>query len=93
MDATVPIQHPWFLCEVGPLTIFVTRHAMPEDLSNGYDPETQSWVSEDKQVEIAKGCGVRLRIMGVTVKANEIHAIGTIKDDFLGLILRAEEQQ
>jgi DNA-directed RNA polymerase II subunit RPB7 len=79
-----------FFCEVGPLTIFVTRHAMPEDLQSGYDPETQRWISDDKQVEIGKGCGVRLKIMGVTIKANEIHAIGTIKDDYLGLILPAE---
>jgi DNA-directed RNA polymerase subunit E'/Rpb7 len=32
------------------------------------------------------GSTVRLRIMGVTIDAGSITAIGTIKDDYLGLL-------
>jgi hypothetical protein len=38
-----------------------------------------------REVEIKAGCGVRLRIIGITVET-EIKAVGSIKDDYLGLI-------
>lgn len=77
-----------FFCKVGPLQIFVTRHAMPQELAGGYDAETGRWISDDEQVQIYKGCGVRLKIMGIEIKTNKIDAIGTIKEDYLGLIAR-----
>jgi len=42
--------------------------------------------SDDKEVVISSGCGVRLKIKGRTVEQNNITAIGTIKDNYLGLI-------
>lgn len=43
---------------------------MPDDLAGGYDPVGDMWVSsEDSDTEIKAGCGVRLRIIGVTVGA------------------------
>ena len=39
---------------VGPLHIFVSRHAMPEDLQNGFDADSDAWLSDDKEVEIKK---------------------------------------
>ena len=75
-----------FFADVGPLQVFVSRHAMPTDLNDGYDHENNAWISEDREVEIRKGCGVRLKIMGVSIDVTEINAIGTIKDNYLGLI-------
>ncbi|CAN0528689.1 unnamed protein product, partial [Laminaria digitata] len=41
---------------------------MPDDIAGGYDPVGDMWVSsEDSDTEIKAGCGVRLRIIGVTV--------------------------
>ena len=62
------------------------QKAMPEDMH--YNHETcDSWVSEDDSVEIKEGSIVRLRIIGLTIDAGSISAIGTIKDSkFLGLI-------
>eukprot|EP00612_Vaucheria_litorea_P001163 CAMPEP_0171457570 /NCGR_PEP_ID=MMETSP0945-20130129/3601_1 /TAXON_ID=109269 /ORGANISM="Vaucheria litorea, Strain CCMP2940" /LENGTH=160 /DNA_ID=CAMNT_0011983215 /DNA_START=162 /DNA_END=644 /DNA_ORIENTATION=+ len=78
-----------FFAEVGPLEIFVSRFNMPEDISSsGYDSIGDMWVSEDKEVEIKKGCGVRLRIIGITVEA-ELKAVGSMKDDYLGLVSAA----
>ncbi len=80
-----------FLAYVGPLRIFVSKHSMPEDMLNGFDSERDAWVSEDQEVVICAGCGVRLRIKGRTVEQGNISAIGTIKDDYLGLIDDGQE--
>jgi len=53
---------------------------------NGFDPSLEVWVSDDQEVEIKRGCGVRLKIKGRTVEQGNITAIGTIKDNYLGLI-------
>jgi DNA-directed RNA polymerase II subunit RPB7 len=64
---------------------------MPEDMLNGWNPEKDSWISDDKEVVISSGCGVRLRIKGRTVEQGNITAIGTIKDSYLGLKDEGEE--
>ena len=79
-----------FFTFVGPLRIFVSKHSMPADLSSGYDGDRDSWISQDGEVEIKRGCGVRLKIIGSTVEENNITSIGSIKDDFLGLIDNGE---
>ena len=59
---------------------------MPEDMFNGFDGEKDCWVSDDKEVIISAGSGVRLKIKGRTVEQGNITAIGTIKDNYLGLV-------
>lgn len=47
-----------------------TTQGMPDDIAGGYDAVGDMWVSsEDSDTEIKAGCGVRLRIIGVTVGA------------------------
>ncbi|EGB12094.1 RNA polymerase II subunit G [Aureococcus anophagefferens] len=87
LDAVVThVNELGFFTEAGPLTVFVSRHAMPPDLQEGYDADVDSWVSDDKEVEIKTKCVVRLRLLGVMCDATQITAVGTIKDDYLGLI-------
>lgn len=59
---------------------------MPEDMADGFDGETQTWYSDDKAIEIRKESGVRLKILGINIDASNIEAIGTMKEDYLGLI-------
>lgn len=93
LDATVSQCNPLgFFSYVGPLRIFVSKHSMPEDMFNGFDGEKDGWVSDDKEVVIVPGCGVRLKIKGRTVEQGNINAIGTIKDNYLGLIDDATEE-
>ena len=75
-----------FFCFVGPLRIFVSKHSMPQDMLQGFDPSKEAWMSDDKEVVIVSGSGVRLKIRGATVEQNNITAIGTIKDNYLGVI-------
>lgn len=58
---------------------------MPEDLQNFNHAEAK-WTSDDQQVEINTGIGIRVRIMNLRIDSNKIFAVGTIKDDFLGVI-------
>ena len=75
-----------FFTEAGPLNVFVSRHAMPPDIQNGYDADADSWISDDKEVEIKQKCIVRLRLLGVMCDTTTITAVGSIKDDYLGLV-------
>jgi DNA-directed RNA polymerase II subunit RPB7 len=65
---------------------------MPEDLQNGFDADSDAWLSDDKEVEIKKACVIRLRLLGVMCDTTQITAVGTIKDDFLGLISHPDNQ-
>lgn len=71
-----------FFSRVGPLQIFVSRHAMHEDISFNY-ARGDCWCSDDQEVEISEGSIVRLRIMGVTVDAGAIVSILCAIIDFL----------
>jgi len=87
VDSTVSIcSSLGFFAFVGPLRIFVSKHSMPEDMMNGFDGDKDAWVSDDREVVVAAGSGVRLKIKGRTVEQGNITAIGTIKDNYLGLI-------
>lgn len=66
--------------------MFVSKDSMPEDMFHGFDPEKDAWISDDKEVVIATGSGVRLNIKGRTVEQGNITAIATIKDNYLGLV-------
>ena len=91
LDAEVhAVNAHGFFAHVGPFKhIFVTRYAMPADIQ--FSADTRRWVSQDGEIEIYKDCGVRLRITGITFKANTIEAVGTIKDHYLGLIMKPGE--
>ena len=74
-----------FFCKVGPLQVFVSRHNMPTDITFDH-VKGDSWVSDDGEVEITEGSVVRLRILGLTISADSMSAIGTIKEDFQGFL-------
>jgi len=73
-----------FFADVGPLQVFVSQQLIHPDMK--YDPTSNppSFASEDQIIE--KGTKVRLKIVGTRVDATEIFAIGTIKEDHLGVI-------
>ncbi|CCI48725.1 unnamed protein product [Albugo candida] len=87
LDAVVSVvSQLGFFADVVPLQVFVSRHAMPTDLNNGYDHENNAWISDDREVEMRKKLWNSSSMMGVSIDVTEINAIGTIKDDQLGLI-------
>ncbi|GMM50649.1 DNA-directed RNA polymerase II subunit [Starmerella bacillaris] len=71
-------------CDVGPLSVFVSAHLIPQNMS--FNPATNppAFVSEDQSIE--KGSKIRVKIVGVRADVGKIFAIGSIKEDFLGLL-------
>ncbi|KIY51911.1 hypothetical protein FISHEDRAFT_64042 [Fistulina hepatica ATCC 64428] len=73
-----------FFVNVGPLQVFVSQQLIHPDLK--FDPNSNppSFASDEQIIE--KNTKVRLKIVGTRVDATEIFAIGTIKEDHLGVI-------
>lgn len=74
-----------FFAEAGPLQIFVSNHLIPDDYEYSTAGDA-AYVSPDESVRIQEHTEVRLRIVGTRVDATEIFCIGTIKEDFLGVV-------
>ncbi len=71
----------------GPMKIFVSRGAMPDDMQ--YDERTGSFSTLDGSQRISLGVEVRVRIIGVKRDGNNLYAVGSIDGDFLGPSLMA----
>jgi len=90
LDAIVTVVNKLgFFAEVGPLQVFVSKHVIPADMH--FDPQSNpacyiSQISDEQPVQIQKDSQVRLRVLGVRVDASEIFAVGTIKEDYLGVL-------
>ncbi|KAJ1994347.1 DNA-directed RNA polymerase II subunit [Dimargaris cristalligena] len=73
-----------FFVDVGPLVVFVSSHAMPSDMKFDSTANPPCFQSDEQTID--KGALVRLKIMGLKMEPNDIRAIGTIKEDYLGMI-------
>eukprot|EP00917_Polyrhabdina_sp_WS-2016_P022241 GHVP01048291.1.p1 GENE.GHVP01048291.1~~GHVP01048291.1.p1 ORF type:complete len:171 (+),score=27.26 GHVP01048291.1:196-708(+) len=86
LDAIVSEIHKMgFFCEIGPLSIFISTHQMPDYLI--FDASGMPiFQSLDKSIRIEKNERVRLRIIGTRIDASNIFAVGSIKEDYLGVL-------
>ncbi|KAI8974091.1 RNA polymerase Rpb7 [Pilobolus umbonatus] len=73
-----------FFADVGPLQVFVSNHLIPNDMKFDANGNPPCYSSEDQVIQ--KDVQVRLKIVGTRIDATEIFAIGTIKEDYLGVI-------
>lgn len=85
LDASVRQVIPsGFIAEAGPLEIFVSNHCIPTDyIYHSADP---SFVSADESTRLQEGVDVRLRILSTRIDAAQIACVGTVKEDYLGVI-------
>lgn len=85
LDAAVKsVNKMGFFAEAGPLQLFVSNHLIPEEFEFDTSHEPAYVTSEGER--IVPGSEVRVRIVGTRVDANEIFAVATMSDDFLGLM-------
>ncbi|KAJ8308515.1 hypothetical protein KUTeg_013389 [Tegillarca granosa] len=72
--------------EIGPLSCFISRHSIPADME--FDPNSNPpcYKTKDEDVVIQQDDEIRIKIVGTRVDANDIFAIGTLMDDYLGLV-------
>lgn len=85
VDAVVTtVNKMGFFADVGPLQVFVSSHLIPSDMKFDPNGNPPCYQSEDQIIQ--KDIHVRLKIVGTRIDATEIFAIGTIKEDYLGVI-------
>ncbi|SPO29894.1 probable DNA-directed RNA polymerase II chain Rpb7 [Ustilago trichophora] len=83
MDAKITnVNKMGFFAEVGPLNIFVSSHLIPIEYK--FQPESNPPEFVSPSDRLVKARKVRIKIVGTRVDANEIFAIGTMKEDYLG---------
>jgi DNA-directed RNA polymerase II subunit RPB7 len=86
LDAVVTqVSKVGFFADIGPLQVFVSSHSIPPDIK--FDPQNNPpcFISDDATVKIEKDSEVRLKIIGIRID-DGIFCIGTIKEDFLGVL-------
>jgi DNA-directed RNA polymerase II subunit RPB7 len=87
LDALImTVNKMGFFANVGPLQIFVSNHLIPGEFRFEPNSVPPCYLSEEQNAKIAPGDMVRLRIVGTRIDATEMFAIGTIKDDYLGIL-------
>ncbi|CAG0882392.1 unnamed protein product [Cyprideis torosa] len=87
LDAVVTqVNKVGLFTEIGPLSAFISRHSIPLDMQ--FDPNSNPpcYKTEDEEMIIQQDDDIRLRIVGTRVDASDIFAIGTLMDDYLGLV-------
>ena len=75
-----------FFARAAGVSIFVSTHNMPESFVFNPDASPPAFNNDADNVTIAKDYNVRLRILGVDFRATSVYCIGTIDDDFLGVL-------
>lgn len=93
LDAIVTsVNNFGFSCSVGGmLDIFVHRDNFPS--GNPEDPSRfvdNAWISDDDSVHLRKDCGVRVRLVSMKFMNSNITGIGSIKDDFCGVLFESQ---
>lgn len=87
VDAIVTqVNKVGIFCEIGPLSCFISKHCVPPDMV--FDPNSNPpcYKSEEEANVIKEDDEIRVKIIGTRVDATDIFAIGTLMDDFLGLV-------
>ncbi|KAJ2359214.1 DNA-directed RNA polymerase II subunit [Coemansia erecta] len=85
LDAVVEtVNNAGFFANAGPLQIFVSKSYIPSDMKLDMNSNPPSLHSDDQKIE--KGTLVRIKVFGTRIDATNIYAIGTIKEDYLGVI-------
>ncbi|XP_050444352.1 DNA-directed RNA polymerase II subunit RPB7-like isoform X1 [Adelges cooleyi] len=72
--------------EIGPLSCFISHHSIPSELQFCPNTSPPCYKSKEENIAIQPEDTIRLKIVGTRVDASGIFAIGTLMDDYLGLI-------
>ena len=83
---TAQVNKVGLFTEIGPLACFISRHSIPADMT--FDPNSNPpcYKTAEEDMVIQQDDEIRLKIVGTRVDASDIFAIGTLMDDYLGLV-------
>ncbi|KAI9890370.1 MAG: DNA-directed RNA polymerase II subunit [Vezdaea aestivalis] len=86
VDAIVEsVNKMGFFANVGPLQIFVSSHLIPSDIKFDENATPPQYTDNGDQV-IEKGTQIRIKLIGTRSDVGSMFAIGSVKEDFLGLL-------
>ena len=87
MDAIVTqVNKVGLFCEIGPLSCFISKHCIPPDMDFDANSSPPCYKTQDESVVIKEDDEIRVKVIGTRVDASDIFAIGTLMDDYLGLV-------
>ena len=84
-----------FFVTVAALDIFVSKHLVPDNMHFDKNSNPPAFISSTigEHLKITVGSEVRLRIIGIRFNLDELFAIGTLQDDYLGVTQDSEKEQ
>uniref|UniRef100_A0A669CEJ7 DNA-directed RNA polymerase subunit n=1 Tax=Oreochromis niloticus TaxID=8128 RepID=A0A669CEJ7_ORENI len=88
VDAVVTqVNKVGLFTEIGPMSCFISRHSIPSEME--FDPNSNPpcYKTVDEDIVIQQDDEIRLKIVGTRVDKNDIFAIGSLMDDYLGKLL------
>lgn len=71
--------------DVGPLTVFVSRAMIPPEIKYDGNATPPQFTDNGEQV-IERGTQVRVKIKGIRGEKDQMFAIGSVREDFLGAL-------
>lgn len=72
--------------QIGPLQCFVSKQSIPTEIKFDPNENPPCYKNDDRGTVYQEGSFIRLRIVGTRVDATEIFSIGSLMEDYLGLI-------
>uniref|UniRef100_A0A8C5S7S0 DNA-directed RNA polymerase subunit n=1 Tax=Laticauda laticaudata TaxID=8630 RepID=A0A8C5S7S0_LATLA len=72
--------------EIGPMSCFISRHSIPSEMEYDTNSNPPCYKTVDEDIVIQPEDNIRLKIVGTRVDKNDIFAIGSLMDDYLGLL-------
>jgi len=81
----VPPPQIGLFAEAGPLQVFVSKVHIPSDMV--FNSEDMSYsLPDDATGRIRAARAIRVKVIGLSAQATTLCSVGTIKEDFLGLV-------
>ncbi|EGD85763.1 hypothetical protein H112_06685 [Trichophyton rubrum D6] len=86
VDAIVTsVKNQGIFAEVGPLTVFVSKHLIPPEIK--WDPDsTPPQYTDNADQVIETGTNLRIKLIGLRNDVRNMFAIGSIREDYLGFV-------
>eukprot|EP00834_Sanchytrium_tribonematis_P008132 NODE_870_length_3391_cov_0.839915.p3 type:complete len:172 gc:universal NODE_870_length_3391_cov_0.839915:2371-2886(+) len=75
-----------FFCDVGPLNVFISTHLIDNTFEFDPNGNPPCFVDSRRETKIQKGTTMRIKLVGIKADATQIFAIGSIKEDYLGIV-------
>lgn len=87
MDGVVKqINHVGIFVDIGPISCFINRHSIPAhyEYETSIVPACYKTKSDDPAITVEEK--IRVKIIGMRIDLSGLFVVGTLMDDFLGII-------